>query len=359
VINHDLGETPDGRRIEGRGNIIHRIEETWESLTDLKPHDLDHFDQTLEVYRNAEAYHNLLRLATGLDSLVVGKEEILHEIKEAISGAKLAKVSGRVLNKLFDTCIRVATRIRDSTGIGKDVMSIGEIAVKMAEENAGIDDKKHLLLIGTGETAALVAKSLNSKDYAFDVTSRLIERSNGFSKILSGNPISFEDVLTGFDKFDIIFVATTSDYFLITADKIKRVMEKKKTGTMILDVSDPRTVEEQISSFPKVKLMFRDQIAEIYEERMTAGKKKIPNVEKMIAKEVPIIEASMKRLAPESLVKAVSETVDSLRLKELGKAIRMLGETDKEKIKIIDELTKAIAKNVISVPASNSKKESE
>ena len=176
---------------------------------------------------------------------------------------------------------------------------------------------------------------------------------------MSGNPISFEDVITGFNKFDIIFVATTSDYFLITADKIKRVMEKKKTGTMILDVSNPRTVDEQISSFPKVKLMFRDQIAEIYEESTTAREKKIPNVEKMIAKEVPIIEASMKRLAPESLVKAVSETVDSLRLKELGKAIRMLGETDKEKIKIIDELTKAIAKNIISVPASNSKKESE
>jgi glutamyl-tRNA reductase len=128
-----------------------------------------------------------------------------------------------------------------------------------------------------------------------------IERATGFSKVLGGKPIKFEDVIKGFDKFDIIFVATTADYFIITYDKIKIVMENKKTGTMILDISDPRAVDEKVSSFPGTKLMFRDQIEEIG-GNVIVRKDLILVAEKMISKEVPIIEATMQQLNPETLV---------------------------------------------------------
>jgi len=260
---------------------------------------------------------------------------------------------------LFDISLRVATRIRDSTEISKGVLTIGNIALKTAEEKAGLDGKKRVLLIGTGETAAMVAKSLNKKAYPFEVASMTIERATGFSKILGGTPIKFEDALLEFDKFNIIFVATTADYFLINYERIKRVMENKKTGTMILDVSDPRAVDEKVSSLSGVKLMFRDQISEMYEENLKATRKKVPAVEEMVSKEVPIIEATMKRLEPEPLVKDAFAGVDLLRKKELEKALEKLGETDEKKIKIIDELTKAVAASVVSVPVKNSKKASE
>ncbi|HSD04268.1 MAG TPA: glutamyl-tRNA reductase, partial [Nitrosopumilaceae archaeon] len=297
-----------------------------------------------------------LRLACGLDSIVVGNEEVLEEIKTSISNAKLTKTSGRILNKLFDSSIRIATRIRDSTGISKGVMSIGDVAVKIAEEYAGLDGKKRVLLIGTGEAAAMVAKPLNKKKYAFDISSMTIERSTGFSKVLGGKPMTFEDVLSNFDKFDIIFVATTADYFIITYDKIKVIMENKTKGTMILDISDPRAVDEKVSTLPGTKLMFRDQIIEMEERNLKARKDEVLAVEKMISKEVPILEATMKRLEPEPIVKDVFSSVDSLRKKELEKALQMLGETDEKKIKIIDELTKAVAESIVSVPVSNSKK---
>jgi len=214
VINLEKGDVPDARRSEGKNLTINRIKKTWESLTELDAYDLDHFDQTLEVYRNVDVYLHLLRLATGLDSIVVGREEILDEIKESISNAKQAKTAGKVLDKLFDSSIRIASRIRDSTGISKGTISLGDIAIKTVEEKTGISGK-HVLLIGTGETAAMVATSLNKKNITFDVTSLTIERATGFSKILGGKPVQFEDVLSGFDKFDIVFVATTADYFLI------------------------------------------------------------------------------------------------------------------------------------------------
>ena len=359
VINLEKGEAPDRRRSEGKYLIINKLQETWISLTELEEHDIDHFDQTIEVYKNTDVFLHLLRLASGLETIFIGRVEILDEIKESISIAKQAKVSGRILNKLFDISLRVATRIRDSTEISKEVLTIGNIALKTAEEKVGLDGKKRVLLIGTGETAAMVAKSLNKKAYPFEVTSMTIERATGFSKILGGTPIKFEDALLEFDKFNIIFVATTADYFLINYERIKRVMENKKTGTMILDVSDPRAVDEKVSSLSGVKLMFRDQISEMYEENLKATRKKVPAVEEMVSKEVRIIEATMKRLEPEPLVKDVFVGVDLLRKKELEKALEKLGETDEKKIKIIDELTKAIAESVVSIPVKNSKKASE
>ena len=298
VVNLESGDIPDSRRTEGKTLTLSKIKETWESLTELKDHDVEHFDQTIEVYRNTDVCQHVLRLATGLDSIIVGRKEILDEIKESISIAEKAGVYGKILSKLFDASIRIAIKIRDSTAISEGIISIGDIAVKTAEEKTGLAGK-HVLLIGTGETAAMVAKSLNSKKYAFDVTSRTIERATSFSKLLGGKPLKFEDSLSGFDKFDIIFVATTADYFLINYDLIRRVMENKTKGTLLVDVSDPRAVDEKVATLPGLKLMFRDQIGELVEENRIARKKKVPAVEEMISKEVPIIEAMIKRLDSE------------------------------------------------------------
>ena len=120
-----------------------------------------------------------------------------------------------------------------------------------------------------------------------------LDRATGFSKVLGGTPINFEDVLSGFDKFDIIIVAATADYHFISFEKIHLVMEKKKKGTLLLDVSDPRAVNENVSKLPGLKLMFRDQVAEIAEENEKIRKKKIPAVEELVEKEIPIIVETM------------------------------------------------------------------
>ena len=356
IITLETGDTPDARRPEGKGLVINQIQQKWTELTELDQWDIDHFDQTLEVYSDTDVYKNLLRLACGLDSVVVGKNEILEQLKTSLSRSKETKTSGRVLNKLFETCIRIATQIRDSTGIGENVTSLGDMAVKIAEENAGIDKKKHILLIGTGTSAARVAKALNRKGYSFDVVSMTIDRATGFSKILGGNPIEWVDVFPGFDKFDIVFVATTADYFLIQQEHIKRVVANKKTGVLILDVSDPRAVADNVSTVPGIKLMSRDQIIERVEENENLRLAKVPDVEKLIEKEVPVIEATMKRVHAEPIVGEVLETVDTIRKKEFEKALEQLGEMDENKIKIIEELTKSVAQGIVSVPKKGEEK---
>ena len=314
VGNVQSGEVPDARRnfetdgspakSKGKRLDVSKILKTWASLAEMDQFDLDHWDQTLEIYKGNDVYEHLLRLATGLESFVVGKQEIIDELKKSILISREANASGKILDKLFDTVIRIATRIRDSSEISEKVSSVGDEVVKLAEESMDNINSKHILLIGTGEQAGLVAKSLNQKGYAFDVVSMTIERATGFSKILGGKPIEFEDVMQGLDKFDIIFVATTADAFLITFDKINRIMKAKKKGTLILDLSDPRTVDEKISSIKGIKLVNPSQIAEMMEESTKSRKDAVSAAEKMISPEVPIIEATLRRLNGNPLVKA-------------------------------------------------------
>ena len=350
TVNAMETDSPDLRSIEGKSLIISKIRETWQSLTELEQYDIDHFDQILEVYVNTDVYLHLLRLACGLESVVVGNETILGELKATILGAKLAKTSDKILNKLFDTVILTATRIRNSTQINKGAKSLGEMAVKIAEQNAGLDAKKRVLLMGTGETAAMVAKALNKRAYPFDVCSMTIERATGFSKILGGKPMGFKDALKEFNKFDFVFVATTSDYFALTFDNLRLTMENNAKGTMILDISDPRTVDDTVMTLPGIKLMFRDQLTEMEERDLKAQEETIIAVEKIIAKEIAVIEATMKLIEQGPQVTDVFASVDALRKKELEKTLELLGETDEKKIKIITDLTTAIVDGILPKP---------
>ena len=308
------GEIPDARRnfetdgtpakLQGKKLNVSKILSTWSSLADMDQFDLDHWDQTLEIYKNIDVYEHLLRLACGLESLVVGKGEIVEELEKAILIAKEAKTSGKILDKLFDSIMRVATSIRDSTGIGKDVVTMGDMAVKLAEESIDNVGSKKILLVGTGETAGLVAKTLNKNNYPFDVTSMTVERATGFSKTLGGTPIDFKDVMDGFDKFDVIFVATTADTFLIQFKKIEKIMKTKKKGTLIMDLSEPRTVDEQIATIKGIKLVNPAQINEMIEENTKKRLNAVSSIEEKIDEEIPIIEATLKRISGKSLVNA-------------------------------------------------------
>ncbi|MFB5601386.1 MAG: glutamyl-tRNA reductase [Nitrosopumilus sp.] len=333
-----------------------KIKKTWASIAGL---DEETFEENIEFVENHDALHHLLKLTSGLDSMVLGEEQILGQIKNSITSARESKASGQHLNTLFDKAIRMGTRIRNSSGIGKGGISVGSMAVKLAEENIDELKTKEILLIGTGEVSTLVAKSLQRRGYAFKVTSRTIGRSETFCETMGGNPIKFEEILSGFDKYDIIFVATTAPYFLVTQDRITNAMKNKSNGMMILDLSNPRTVDEKVATIKGVKLMNLDQIAEMVEKNMNARLNKVKTVENIIREEISVLEASMKRLAAEPLVTDVFKSIENLREKELQKALQMLDEKDEKKVKIIEELTKAVVESIVSTPMNNIRKASE
>ena len=335
---------------------LEKIKKTWAKITGL---DEEIFQENMEFVENQEALHHLLKLTSGLDSMVLGEEQILGQIKNSITSARESKASGQHLNTLFDKAIRIGTRIRNSSGIGKGGISVGSMAVKLAEENIDELKTKEILLIGTGEVSTLVAKSLQRRGYSFNLTSRTLGRSETFCETMGGNPVKFEEVLSGFNKYDLIFVATTAPYFLVTQQRIVDAMKNKNNGMMILDLSNPRTVDEKVANISGVKLMNLDQIAEMVEKNVNSRLTKVKTIENIIREEVSVLEASMKRLDAEPLVTDVFKSIENIREKEFNKALQMLDEKDEKKIKIIEELTKAVVESIVSTPMNNIRKASE
>jgi len=340
----------------GKKCNIEKIKKTWASLVGLEEKS---FNEHLELSENVQAYHHLLKLTSGLDSMVIGEEQIIGQIKDSITKARMTKASGQHLNTLFDKAVRIGARIRNSTGISKGGISVGSMAVKLAEEN--IDDlkSKKILVIGTGDVSTLVTKSLGRRGYSFFVSSRTLERSSAFCETMGGTPVKFEEVLSDFNKYDVLFVATTAPYFLVSYERIMNAKKENQKGMMILDLSNPRTVDEKVATVSGIKLMNLDQIAEMVDKNMRSRIGKVKTVENIINEELPVLEASMNRLDAEPIVKDVFKNIDALREKELKKALRMLGESDEEKIKIIDELTKAVVESILSQPMNNLRKASE
>ena len=338
------------------GGDIERIKRTWASLAGLEE---SAFGENFECEKDSEAYRHLLRLTSGLDSMVVGEEQILGQVKSSIAGARTARSSGENLNTLFDKAIRIGTRIRNSTEISKGRISVGSMAVKIVEENVDCLKSKKILLIGTGEVSTLVAKSLARRGYGFDVTSRTIHRAKAFCETLGGAPVGFEEILSGFGNYDVILVATTAPYFLVTYERITRAVKEKQKKMMILDLSNPRTVDERVANLSGVKLMNLDQIAEMVDKNMRSRMGKIKAVEDIISGELDALEASMNRLNAEPLVRQIFKNIDIRREKELQKALKMLDESNEDRIKIIEELTKAIVESIVSTPMNNLRKASE
>ena len=335
---------------------LEKIKKTWASVAGLEEHA---FKDNLEISKGTDAYAHLLKLTSGLDSLVIGEEQILGQVKDSISTARGLKASGDNLNTLFDKAIRIGSRVRQSTGISKGSISVGSMAVNLAEENVDDLKSKHILLIGTGEAASLVAKSLKKREIDFLVTSRTFERSKAFAETAGGKPMPFDEATSNFKSIDVLFVATVAPYFLVTYDRVKEAMESRKDGMLIMDLSNPRTVDDKVSTIDKIKVMNMDQIAEMVDKNMQTRMGVVSSAEQIINEELPVVEAAMKRLEVEPIVTNVFKEIDQARVKELKKALQMLGEKDEQKIRIIDQLTQAIVEDIMAIPMNNLRKASE
>lgn len=343
------------------------IRSTWASLADVPESE---FGGNLEVGGGRDVMEHLLRLTSGLDSMVVGEEQILGQVRDSIAAARAAGASGRRLNTLFDRAIRAGARIRSETGISRGGVSVGSMAVRLAEEN--IDDmrSRSVLLIGTGQVSTLVAKSLLRRGYAFGVASRTMGRSRSFCEAMGGgSPVGFADALAGFAGYDVMFVATAAPYYMVTRDRIAAAIEQRRGGAageadgggmMILDLSNPRTVDERVATLGGVKLMNLDQIAEMVDKNMRSRVAKAGAAEGIIAsEEMPAIESAMNRLDAEPIVEGAFKRADEVRARELRKALQMLGEGDPERVRIIDGLTRAVVEGIMSGPMNNLRRASE
>jgi len=337
-------------------NNYTKLIESWAKSTGLSA---DMFNDTLELSVGKDVISHLLKLASGLDSLVIGEDQILGQVKRAFDAAKKNMHSGTHLDILFDKAIKVGSKVRNSTGINKGTVSYGSMAVKLAEEHVRSLKRKTIMLIGTGEAASLVAKALKKREIKFLVTSRTFERAKSFSETAGGKPITFEKALEMLNAVDALFVATTAPYYLVTFDRINQAMQNRKDDMVIVDLSNPRTVEENVTTLKGVKLINIDEVSALVEKNLKARMHEVKNAERIIDDEVYSVEARMKRLEVEPVVDSLFKKVDGIRERELGKALHMLDDLDEDQKRIIEQLSHAIVEGVLSDPMDILRKASE
>ena len=301
---------------------VNKLLQVWGSIVGLT---IDEFTNTVEIAKDRDVVLHLLRLASGLDSLVIGEDQILGQVKRAFDFASKHHYAGSNLSIIFNRAVKLGSRVRTSTSLNKGSISIGSIAVNLAEDHLDNLKSKHIMLIGTGEGATLVAKSLKKRDINFLVTSRTFQRAKAFADTVGGEPTPFEKALEILYEVDLIFVSTTAPYYLITYDRVEKAMSKRENGMMILDLSNPRTVEERVAQLRKIKLINMDQIAEIVENNMRTRKNEISSAEKLIDIEMSSVYNTYKRKRAEPIVVSIFKSVDAIRDSELKKAFSILG----------------------------------
>ncbi len=332
-----------------------KIRRTWASLAGL---DRDAFKGNIEVSKSTDALNHLLRVATGLDSMVVGEEQVLGQVRSSITDARKCGTSGESLNTLFDRAVRVGARVRHATGMNKGGISVGSMAVKLAEDAHGRTlEGQEILLIGTGELSTLVAKSLKHHGYPFSVASRTLHRADAFCSSNGGEPVKFESILDDFGAYSVIFVATTAPYFMVTAEKV--ASSRRRDSTMIIDLSNPRTVEESVSGIEGVRLVNLDEIAGIVERNVKERESKVEDAERMLTDELPVLEASIKRLEAEPIVAGVFRHADEVRRRELAKAMEILGDVDEKTARTLADLTRSIMEEIVAGPIEHLRHASE
>ena len=286
----------------------------WSSVTGFSKEE---FSDNVELSFGQEAILHLLRLTSGLDSLVIGEDQILGQVRRSFEFSRSNGHSSSNLSLIFTKALKVGSKVRTTTRLNKGNVSIGSVAVNIAENYFDDLKSRSILIIGSGEGASLVAKSLKQREVKFMITSRTFERAKSFADTAGGHPIAFEGAISGLTKYDIVFVSTTAPYFLITYERISKAMSARNKGMLVFDLSNPRTVEDQISTIKGIKLINMDQIAEIAENNLKLRKNEIASAERIIDKEVQSFADILKSKRVEQLIDSVFRSVEALREAEL------------------------------------------
>lgn len=332
---------------------VEKIFETWRNITEIR--DLSF--ELAEIDQDKAAINHLLRLTSGLESIVVGEDQILGQVKRAFEYSRQNCYVDSFIPIIFDHAIKVGSRIRTNTGLNKGSISIGSMAVNLAEEYFENFQSKRVLLIGTGEGATLVAKSLKKRQVNFHVASRTFERAKSFCIAVGGTPVMFEDAIRNLENTDIIFVSTTAPYYLITYDRIFN-RNKKSAGMMIFDLSNPRTVDDKIATISGIKLVNIDQIAEIVDRNLKRRYEEIRMAEKIIQGGMQSMDLLFRKIKAEPFVVSIFKIVDEVRNRELSKAARMLGiKKGMKEFEIMEQLSYSIVEGILSTPMNNFRKE--
>ena len=329
---------------------------TWALATKFK---LAELQRTVEVRIGDAVVEHLVRLASGLESMIVGEPQILGQMQEAMVTARSFGAGGPLLSDIFERATSAGAKIRAETGVGRGVTTIGSAALRLAELTLGGLEGLRILLLGTGQVGVLVMKALKARGVSnVAVAGRNREKTESFCRSFGGTPIPFQTVREKLQNSDLVFVATRSDSFLIDKESLSQQARESGRRLVILDLSNPRNVSPEIAQFDGITLRTIDDLKGIAEEGLALRRELVKKAEPLVRAAVERISAGLRRENAEPIISDVYHRAEEIRVGELGKALSRLRLTAEQE-EVLEYMSQRIVEKVLNGPVMNLRRAAE
>jgi glutamyl-tRNA reductase len=307
---------------------------------------------SLYTFEDMDAVLHIFRVASSLDSLVMGEPQILGQIKEAYGQATRQKTTGVILNRLMHRAFHVAKRVRTETGVSEAAVSISYAAVDLAKKIFHVLKGKKVLLVGAGEMAELAARHLMTQGVSsLVVANRTFERAVEVAAIYDASPVSFEEIGEQLLEVDIVVTSTSSPEYVITRDQVKDCLRKRRNRPLFfIDIAVPRDVQPTVNDLNNVYVYDIDDLKGVIELNMEQRRREAVKAERIVREEVVKFEKWLKTLAVVPTIISLREKAEEVILSELKKSSSVLSDLTPSQKRAVETLTRSIAEKVLSDP---------
>ncbi len=304
-------------------------------------------------YEDMEAVIHLFRVASSLDSMIIGEPQILGQVKEAYHLAAVReKTTGVILNRLLHRAFHVAKRVRTETGIADNAVSISYAAVELAKKIfCGLKGRK-VLLIGAGEMAELASRHLVGQGVeSVSVANRSLERAMKISEAFGGKCVLFDEVASQLCEADIVISSTASAEHVITMKMVRDSLKKRRGRPLFfIDIAVPRDVEPSVNGLENVFLYDIDDLKGVVEENSSRRKQEMLTAERIVEQEVIRFKKWLETLDVVPTIVSLKEKTEKIRETELKKSLSGLGDLTPSQIRSIEKLSSSLVEKIINDP---------
>jgi glutamyl-tRNA reductase len=316
--------------------------------------DPDSLQPHLYDYHEAEAVRHILRVAAGLDSMVLGEPQILGQMKDSYQRALQANSLDTLVNRLFQHTFSVAKQIRTDTAIGASPVSVAFAAVSLARQIFGDLEKQTALLIGAGETIELTARHLHERGTGnIVIANRTIARAHDLAAQFDGYGIALDEIPAHLAEADIVISSTGSSEPLITRKQVAAALKKRKHRPIFMvDLAVPQDIATDVAKLDDIYLYTVDDLQQVIEENMHSREEAAQQAEEIIEVQVERFMAWMRSLNAVPTVCAYREYAQALGAQELEKATRQLA-NGKPPQEVAETLTRNLVRKLTHNPSVN------
>lgn len=349
-----------------RVEVLARVEDRDGAVKSLKGFIFSHgnlseeeLERCLYVYSGEEAVRHIFRVASSLDSMVMGEPQILGQVKDAYRRCVDQNASGIILNRLLHHTFRTAKRVRTETGIANNAVSVGFAAVELAKKIFGGLKGKTALLIGAGEMSELAARHLvNQGVTKIIVANRTFERAVKLANDFHGTPVGFDRLEEKLQQADIVISSTGSPGYVITRGMAAVALHRRKNRLMFfIDIAVPRDIDPEVGGIDNVYLYNIDDLQGVVDANLKSRLKEAQKAEEVVSEEVRKFVTWYQTLEAVPTIKQLKEKLDGIVKGELERAPRWIKDLDEEGKKEIEILISSVLNKVLHDPITGLKEE--